>query len=84
MSRPIRPITALRQFSTCRPACAPSEPPPRRKADRVVDIKHVSTLKPFEFNDTPWLGYMKMLDAKENLELVEKVISHAEVLKGAQ
>ena len=82
MSRPIRPIQSLRCFSTSRPACAPPAPPPRRKVDRVVDIKHVSTLKPFEFNDTPWLGYMKMLDAKENLELVEKVTAHADALKG--
>lgn len=81
--------TLARSFSTSTnvsagAAAAPSEAiqAQRRKGERPIGVKHAMTLKPFEFNDIPWLGWLKMFKMRQALELGEKVRDHEAALRG--
>jgi small subunit ribosomal protein S35 len=52
----------------------------KKKTEKGIAVMHSATLKPFEFNDIPWVGYLKLFMMREAIELGEKVRENEKIL----
>ncbi|KAK1923165.1 mitochondrial ribosomal subunit protein-domain-containing protein [Papiliotrema laurentii] len=52
----------------------------KKKTEKGIAVMHSATLKPFEFNDIPWVGYLKLFMMREAIELGEKVRENETIL----